>query len=133
MGLFVPNSPEPVPCPAFWRLSLIQCYALGGSLALSYVFWPDAVISILLAGLVTVLGQSFWVWRSLLGFGDPHSRRYLAGAISGLIGKWVITGTGLILIWRSDLQISVAATLITFFGLNTLAALAAPFLILRPR
>lgn len=133
MGLFTPNTPKPVPQPAFWRLSLIQCIAWVFALVVTYALWPDVMNSVFWAGLITIAGQSFWVWRSLRGFGDPHSKNYLAGTIAGLIGKWVIIGTGLILLWRSEHQISVAATVFTFFGLNTLAALAAPLSISRPR
>lgn len=133
MGLFTPNTPMPVPHPAFWRLSLIQCLVWVIALLVASVLWSDVLASVFWAGVVTIAGQAFWIWRSLRGFGDPGSKRYLAGAVAGLTGKWVITGTGLILLWLSDYEFSVAATVFTFFGLNTVAAFAAPLSIARPR
>jgi hypothetical protein len=133
MILFTPSLPKPVPRPALWRLSIIQCLAWVVGLLVTYALWPEVIESVFWAGLLTITGQSFWIWRSLRGFGDPHSKNYLAGTVAGLIGKWVIIGTGLILLWRNEQQISVAASVFTFFGLNTLAALTAPLSILRPR
>ncbi|MHA7878550.1 MAG: hypothetical protein ACX931_02080 [Saccharospirillum sp.] len=133
MGRFTHTTPKPVPRPAFWRLSQIQCIAWLLALGVTYALWPQTIESVFWAGLVTMAGQAFWIWRSLRGFGDPHSKSYLAGTTAGLLGKWVIIGTGLILLWRSEHQISVAATVFTFFGLNTLAALTAPISISRPR
>jgi hypothetical protein len=133
MGLFTPNSPKPVPRPAFWRLCQIQCLAWVIALVVTYALWPEVIASVFWSGLLTIGGQSFWVWRSLRGFGDSRSTGYLAGTVAGLIGKWVIIGTGLILLWRIEYQISVAATVLTFVWLNTLAALTAPLSILRPR
>lgn len=133
MGLFTPKAPNPVPRPALWRLSQIQCIAWVFALIVTYALWPDVIVSVFWAGLVTIAGQSFWIWRSLRGFGDPSSKSYLAGTVAGLMGKWAIIGTGLILLWRSEYPISVAATVFTFFGMNTLAALAAPLSISRPR
>ena len=56
-----------------------------------------------------------------------------AGAVAGQVGKWVIILIGLVLLWRIQPDISVAATVVTVFGLNTLAAIAAPILISQPR
>jgi|GEM_PF-2877434 len=118
--------------PVLWRLTLLQCVVLLVATLLSALFWPEWVKSLVLAGLVSLLAQSFWIWRSLRGFGDPKSGAYLAGAATGMIGKWVIIFVGLLLLWRSELDISVAVTVVTVFGLNTLAAIAAPILISQP-
>lgn len=122
-----------MPRPALWRLSLIQCLAWLAAVAVFSLFWPQYAPSILWAGMLVVLAQGFWIWRSLRGFGDPHSSGYLAGATAGLIGKWVIISVGLVLLWGSQLDLSVAATVVTVFGLNTLVAIAAPILISPPR
>jgi len=118
--------------PVLWRLIQLQCLVLLVATVFSALFWPEWVKSLLLAGLISLLAQSFWIWRSLRGFGDPKSGAYLAGAAAGMMGKWVIIFVGLLLLWRSELDISVAVTVVTVFGLNTLAAVAAPILISQP-
>lgn len=121
------------PRPPLWRLCVIQVMVLGCALAVSAAFAPHYWISIALAGALTVIAQSFWIWRSLARFGDPHSQRYLAGTFAGIMGKWIIILVGLVLLWRSQLDLSVGATVMTVFLLNTLAALAAPISISHPR
>lgn len=118
--------------PVLWRLSLLQSLVLLAAALVTALFWPELVKSVVLAGLVSLLAQGFWIWRSLRGFGDPGSNAYLAGAAAGMIGKWVIIFVGLLLLWRSELDLSVAVTVVTVFGLNTLAAIAAPILISQP-
>ncbi|MDQ2077029.1 hypothetical protein [Marinimicrobium sp. ABcell2] len=102
-------------------------------MAVFALLWPDYTLSIVWAGLITILAQGYWIWRTLRGFGDSESKSYLAGATSGMIGKWVILAVGLVLLWRSHPDVSVAASMVTVFALNTLAALAAPILISRLR
>lgn len=132
-GLFRSSRNPSLPRPALWRLSLIQALAWLFALALSALFWPEYTASIAWAGLLSLLAQAFWIWRSLRSFGDPQSMRYLTGTTAGLIGKWAIILIGLVALWLSQPDLSVAATVITVFGLNTLAALAAPISISQPR
>lgn len=133
MGVFKPSRIGSIPRPPLWRLSLIQCLVWALVVLLCGLFWPEQVPGIFWSGLVAILAQGYWVWRSLRPFGDPHSDSYLAGTTAGLIGKWVIISVGLVLLWRIQPELSVAATVTTVFGLNTLAALAAPILISHPR
>lgn len=122
-----------IPRPPLWRLCLIQCLVWVLTVMVCGVFRPELVPGIFWAGLVTILAQGYWVWRSLRPFGDSHSERYVSGTMAGLLGKWVIISVGLVLLWRTQPELSVAATVTTVFGLNTLAALAAPILISHPR
>jgi F0F1-type ATP synthase assembly protein I len=116
-----------------WRLSLIQIAAWFTAVLLFGLIWPQYAMSIVWAGLICILAQGYWTWRTLRGFGDPESKNFLAGATTGMIGKWVILGVGLVLLWRNHPDVSVAASVVTVFALNTLAALAAPILISRLR
>src|SRR5690625_7925580 len=95
---------------AGWLAPIIPCA----------VFWPHHVSSVFWAGVVGLLAQGVWLWRILRAYGDPHSTGFLTGAISGMIGKWLILGVGLVLLWRNLPGVSVATTLVTVFGLNTL-------------
>lgn len=133
MGVFKSSRIGSIPRPPLWRLCLIQVLAWLLAVLVCALFWPQLALSIVWAGLVAILAQGYWVWRSLRPFGDPHSDSYLAGTTAGLIGKWVIISVGLVLLWRTQPELSVAATVTTVFGLNTLAALAAPILISHPR
>lgn len=133
IGLFRSSPPHSVPRPALWRLSLIQCLAWILAVALFALLWPGLVFSIIWAGPVALLAQGFWIWSSLRGYGDPGSARYLAGATVGLLGKWAIILVGLVALWRGQPDLSVPATAITVFALNTLAALAAPVFITQAR
>ena len=133
MGLFKSYPPRPVPRPALWRISMVQCLAwLFGIVVLAWL-WPDYAVSFWWGGLVAIGAQAFWIARTLKGFGDPHSKGFLTGATSGLIGKWVIISVGLVLLWRNQPDLSVATTVVSVFLLNTLAALTAPISIARPR
>ncbi len=116
-----------------WRLSLIQTLFWLLGLAICALLAPKYNVSVALAGLLAIAAQAFWIWRSLGRFGDSLSQGYLAGTLSGIIGKWVIILIGLVLLWSRLPDVSVAATVITVFGLNTLAALAAPISISHPR
>lgn len=118
--------------PPLWRLLVVQGLACLLALLLIAIFWPQYVASVAAAGLICLAAQAFWIWRSLCGFGDPNSGRYLTGAVVGLIGKWVIILVGLIALLRNQPELSVAATVTTVFLLNTLAALAAPISISQP-
>jgi hypothetical protein len=122
-----------LPRPALWRLSLIQCLAWLLALVLFALIRPETIPSIGWAGLIAILAQAFWIWRSLRSFGDSRSSGFLVGATAGLMGKWTIIIVGLVVLWRSQPDLSVAATVITVFALNTLAALAAPISISQPR
>lgn len=122
-----------IPRPALWRISLVQGLAWCGALALALVFWPEHLPALAWAGALALSAQGFWIWRSLRGFGDPASTRYLAGATAGLVGKWAIILVGLVLLWRHQPDLSIAVTVVTVFTLNTLAALAAPISISHPR
>ncbi|WP_347329863.1 hypothetical protein [Marinimicrobium locisalis] len=106
-----------------WLLAIVGCALLG----------PQYLTSVAWAGVLVIAAQAFWIWRSLGRFGDPHSHRYLAGTLAGIIGKWAIILIGLVLLWSRLPDVSVAATVITVFALNTLAALAAPISISHPR
>ncbi|MEX1058154.1 MAG: hypothetical protein WED11_10510 [Natronospirillum sp.] len=116
-----------------WRLSLIQAVFWLLGLAGCVLLDPGFIVSVASAGLLAMAAQAFWIWRSLGRFGDSHSQGYLAGTLGGIIGKWVIILVGLVLLWSRLPDVSVAATVITVFGLNTLAALAAPISISHPR
>lgn len=126
------RTPGP-PRPSMWRLALLQVTAWLSAVIVVALLLPEQLVAVVWAGLITVIGQAFWIWRSLRGFGDPSSGAFLAGTTVGLIGKWVIVLAGLVVLWRQQPGISVAATVVTVFALNTLAAMAAPILISRPR
>lgn len=133
MGVFKSSRIGFIPRPPLWRLCLIQCLVWGLVLLVCGLIWPQLAPSIFWAGLVAIPAQAYWVWCSLRTFGDPHSDSYLAGTTAGLVGKWVIISVGLVLLWRTQPELSVAATVTTVFGLNTLAALVAPIFISNPR
>ncbi len=102
-------------------------------MALSALLWPELAPSILWAGALAILAQGYWIWSSLRAYGDPGSGRYLAGATAGLMGKWTIILVGLVALWRGQPDLSVPATVITVFALNTLAALVAPIFVTQAR
>lgn len=133
MGLFKPSRARPAPRPALWRLSLVQCVAWLTAVVACALILPEHRAAVFWGGLLAVAAQGFWVWRAQRAFGDPDSKHYLAGATAGLIGKWTILIVGLVVLWRHQPELSVAATVITVFSLNTLAALAAPIAIKQPR
>ncbi|WP_157960456.1 hypothetical protein [Marinimicrobium alkaliphilum] len=112
---------------------MIQSLALLVAGLIMLFFAPEHLYALWLSGLIALAAQTFWIWRTLRTYGDPRSSAYLAGATAGLIGKWVIISVGLVLLWQRQPEFSVAVSFITVFGLNTLAALAAPILISRPR
>ena len=132
-GLFTSTRTQAIPRPALWRLIPIQCVIWLAVMIPCAVFWPGYTPSVLWSGVVSLLAQTVWLWRIQRSFGDPHSAGFLAGAVSGMIGKWVILACGLALLWRNLPGVSVVTSLVTVFGLNTLAALIAPVVISRRR
>ena len=132
-GFFASSRTQAIPRPALWRLIAIQCAIWLAVVIPCAVFWPDYAPSVLWAGVVSLFAQAVWLWRIQRAFGDPHSSSFLAGAVSGMISKWVILTVGLVLLWRHLPGVSVAATLVTVFGANTLGALIAPIVISRRR
>lgn len=127
------SSRNTVACPPLWRLCGLQCVAWLLALILVALFANPWLAAVFWSGLIAMGAQAYWVRYSLRDFGDARGNRYLAGAVAGQVGKWVIILVGLVLLWRSQPDVSVAATVITVFGLNTLAAIAAPILISQPR
>lgn len=132
-GLFSSSRTQAIPRPALWRLIPIQCAVWLAVVIPCAVFWPDYAPSFFWAGVISLLAQTVWLWRIQRAFGDPHSTGFLAGTVSGMIAKWVILAFGLVLLWRNLPGVSVAITLVTVIGLNTLAALIAPIVISRRR
>lgn len=122
-----------LPRPALWRLLVIQSLVLLVAAAMMLIISPEHLRALWLSGFIALSAQGFWIWRTLRAYGDPRSAAFVAGATSGLVGKWVIISVGLVLLWQRQPDFSVAVSFITVFGLNTLAALAAPILISRPR
>lgn len=128
-----PSRTNSQPRPTLWRLTLAQCavWLVAGLVCVLLAYEHTA--SLLWSGLITIAAQGFWIWRTLSGFGDPGSTAYFAATTVGMIGKWAIIFVGLVLLWRYRPDVSVAVSIATVFALNTLAALAAPVLISRPR
>lgn len=121
------------PRPTLWRLALVQCGAWLVAL-LGCAFWVyEYTASVWWSGLIAMVAQGFWVWRTLRNFGDPGSAAYFAGTAVGMLGKWVMIFIGLLVLWRYHPDVSIMASVVTVFALNTLAALAAPIVISRPR
>src|SRR5690554_3691106 len=133
MGLIKPLAAKPITRPALWRLSALQSLVWLLALIVCVLVAPAYASSIVWAGLICIGAEAFWIWRSLKGFGDDQSTRFLVGALGGLLGKWVIISVGLVLLWRHQPELSVGITVATVFVLNTLAALTAPIFISQPR
>ncbi|HEY7883387.1 MAG TPA: hypothetical protein VIC08_00390 [Cellvibrionaceae bacterium] len=133
MGLIKPFAGKPTARPALWRLSALQSLIWLLAVVLCALLAPIYITSIVWAGLISIGAEAFWIWRSLKGFGDSQSTRFLVSALGGLLGKWIIIWVGLVLLWRNQPDLSVGVMVVTVFVLNTLAALTAPMFISQPR
>lgn len=127
--LFRPVRPRPIPRPTAWRVVIAQGVAAVVLSAAVGIWFPEVVVSVMGAAVLTLLAQFYFTWRSLRHYGARQTGLFVMGATRGLFGKWTIVVVGLVLLWRGATGPEALAMLLTVIVINTLAAVLAPILV----
>lgn len=127
--LFRPVRPRPIPRPSLWRVLFVQGMSAVLMSAVVGIWFPELVVSVMVAALLALLAQFYFTWRSLRHYGSAQVGLFLLGATRGLFGKWMIVAVGLLVLWHNASGPEAQAMLLTVIVINTLAAVLAPILV----
>jgi len=127
--LFRPVRPRPIPRPSAWRVLFAQGVSAAVMSVAVGIWFPEVVVSVMVAALLALLAQFYFTWRSLRYYGSPQIGLFVMGATRGLFGKWMIVAVGLLLLWHNASEPEALAMLLTVIVINTLAAVLAPILV----
>lgn len=127
--VFTPARPRQVPRPRVWRVVVFQAGAGLILLAIAGLWFPGTIQAVMAAVLLSLIGQSYFTWRSMRHYGARIAGLFVTGTSQGLFGKWIIVAFGLVLLWQANPSLDAFAMLLTVLLLNTLAGALAPFLV----
>jgi len=127
--VFKQARPRRVPRPNVWRVVYVQAGAGLILLAVAGLWFPGTVQAVMAAVMLSVIGHSYFTWRSMRHYGARITGLFVTGTSQGLYGKWIIVAFGLALLWTANPALNAFAMLLTVLVLNTLAAALAPFLV----
>lgn len=127
--LFRPVRPRPIPRPTAWRVLLVQGVSAVVMFVAVGIWFPEVLVSVVVAALLALLAQFYFTWRSMRHYGARQVGLFVMGATRGLFGKWMIVAVGLLLLWHNASGPEALAMLLTVIVINTLAAVLAPILV----
>lgn len=131
MSYFKSRTAQPIRRPMVNKVLAIQLLVTIGVGLLVWIVATNIGVSVLLGGLISIVGQSYFNFRALRKFGTPDTTTVIAGTFQAMWGKWlIIIATSIVAVAKLE-ELNAGVFFASLFGVHTLGALLLPVLVKR--
>jgi F0F1-type ATP synthase assembly protein I len=95
------------------------------------IFAQTIGASVLLGGIISLLGQTFYNYRALRHFGSRDPGAVISSTYSAMWGKWMIVVSGSLIAVMQIKELNAGALFASVFFVHTVGALLLPVLVKR--
>ncbi|EAR11228.1 ATP synthase subunit I [Reinekea blandensis] len=131
MSYFKAHLPQKIARPVIWRVHLAQIIVLLAMTALTTGFAPILGLSMVIGGLIAVMGQFFFNIRALRQYGSPQVSSVIVATYRAMWGKWLIVIAGSLAAVVVFEELSAGVLFAGVFITHTVGALLLPVLVNR--